>query len=147
MAYPTVKVGIVSYPLNLLRIESNQRVEAAFSCLRLCPHCALCDSRYNDAKPFIEGSAGALACAECVRRLASTDCVGSDTYLAAHRMMHPADDGNPYRPPMADAGTVTCVLCEEPTDSMSNTHGKLSRAICAACLNHSSTLIADQKHG
>ena len=111
------------------------------------PHCRLCDSRYNDAKPFIEGSTGALVCAGCVRRLTPSDGLDGDMYFAAHRMMHLPDDGNPYRPPEIDSGAVPCLLCDETVDSTVDSHGRLSVAICTACLEHSSALIAGEEHG
>jgi len=114
---------------------------------RRLPHCALCDSRYNDAKPFIEGSTGALVCAGCIRRHTPTDGIEPSMYFEAHRMLHPPDDGNPYRPPSIDSETVPCLLCDEPTSSLVNSRGKLSGTICSPCLDHSSPLLKDNAIG
>lgn len=78
---------------------------------RRLPHCAVCDSRYNDAKPFIEGTAGVLVCAACIHG------VDLDLYLATHRLVQHTDDGNPYRPPRVDSGAVPCLLCDQQTFS------------------------------
>lgn len=105
------------------------------------PHCALCDSRYNDAKPLIEGATGALVCAGCVRRLTATDGVDRNMYVAAHRALHSAERGNPYRPPKIDDRAVPCLLCDELTDSPGNQHGKLTAVICSTCLRRSIHLL------
>ena len=110
---------------------------------RRLPHCAVCDSRYNDAKPFIEGSTGALVCAACIQRFTPTNGVAPDLYLATHRLIQHTDDGNPYRPPAIDTGTVQCLLCDQQTTSRVNSLGKLTSAVCADCLEHSSNLIKE----
>ena len=114
---------------------------------RRLPHCAFCDSRYHDAKPFIEGSTGALVCAGCVRRLTPIEGLEPKMYFEAHRMIQRPDDGNPYSPPSIDSGTVACLLCDEPTSSKTNSRGKLSVTICSACLDHSSILIKEHAIG
>ena len=114
---------------------------------RRLPHCALCDSRYNDAKPFVEGSTGALVCAGCIRRLIPTDGIEASTYFKAHRMIHRPDNGNPYRPPSIDNGTLSCLLCDELTSSAINLRGKIAATICSACLDHALPLIKNQAIG
>ena len=110
---------------------------------RRLPHCAVCDSRYKDAKPFIEGANGALVCAACIQRFTPTDGVDPDLYLATHRLIQHTDDGNPYQPPAIDTGTVQCLLCDQQTTSLVNSRGKLTSAVCADCLEHSSNLIKE----
>jgi hypothetical protein len=114
---------------------------------RRLPHCAVCDSRYKDAKPFIEGSTGALVCAACIRRFAPTDGVDRNLCLATHRLIQHADDGNPYRPHTFDSGTVKCLLCDQQTSSHVNSRGKLLAAVCADCLEYSSNLIKEHTIG
>lgn len=114
---------------------------------RRLPHCAVCDSRYIDAKPFVEGSTGALICAACIQRFTPTDGVDPNLYLATHRLMQHADDGNPYRPPAIDSGTVQCLLCDQQTSSHVNSRGKLTAAVCSECLVHSSNLIKEHTIG
>jgi hypothetical protein len=108
---------------------------------RRLPHCAVCDSRYNDAKPFIEGATGALVCAACIQRFTATEGVDLNLYLATHRLIQQTDDGNPYRPPTIHSGTVQCLLCDQQTSSHVNSRGKLTAAVCVDCLEHSSNLI------
>ena len=114
---------------------------------RRLPHCAVCDSRYNDAKPFIEGSTGALVCAACIRRLTPTDIVDLNLYFATHRLIQHADDGNPYRTPAIDSGTVQCLLCGQQTSSHVNSRAKLTAAVCADCVEHSSNQMKEHAIG
>jgi hypothetical protein len=114
---------------------------------RRLPHCAVCDSRYNDAKPFVEGSTGALVCAACIQRLTPTDGLDINLYLATHRLIQHADDENPYRPPAIDSGSVQCLLCDQQTSSCVNSHGKMTAAVCADCIEHSTNLIREHAIG
>jgi hypothetical protein len=114
---------------------------------RRLPLCAVCDSRYNDAKPFVEGSTGALVCAACIRRFTSTDGVEPNIYFEAYRLIQNPDDGNPYRPPSIDRGTVLCLLCDQATSSQVNSRGKLKALFCADCLSHSSNLLKEHVVG
>lgn len=114
---------------------------------RRSPHCAVCDSRYNDAKPFIEGATGALVCAACIQRFTPTDGVDLNFYLATNRLIQNTEHGNPYRPPAIDSGTVHCLLCDQQTSVRVNSRGKLTTGVCADCLEHSSNLIKEHTSG
>lgn len=110
-------------------------------------HCAVCDSRYNDAKPFVEGSTGALICAACIQRFTPANGVDLNLNLAANRLIQHAEDENPYRPPAIESDTVHCLLCDQQTSSHSTSRGKRKAAVCADCLEHSIKLIKEHLLG
>lgn len=110
-------------------------------------HCAVCDSRYNDAKRLVEGSTGALICAACIQRFTPAHGVDLNLNLVTNRFIQQAEDENPYRPPAIESGTVQRLLCDEQTSSHITSRGKMRAAVCADCLEHSIKRIKEHTLG